>query len=145
MEASLKAVSLRFFSLSTQTLYNGSPSVCRVGKSAQEHCGVPGLPLCYARLPAGPDCCGDLACDFAHCLFTPSGIPLQWQHGVERQPNSRRGKNPRDTGREVAEAVGLMCVSPEPHLQGLRVPRKHSLGHPHHLNLPPCNVSEGAA
>lgn len=46
-------------------------------------------------MPVGADPCGDMA--RAYCLFAPSGIPLQWQHGVERQPDHQHGKDPLAT------------------------------------------------
>lgn len=86
------------FSLSSTTLCNGTPSLCRAGNEAQEYGGGPGLPLCFTRDACGPDPSRDLAWAAwgrlgphqysAHCLFAPSGPPLQWQHGVERQPDS---------------------------------------------------------
>lgn len=59
---------------------------------------------------------GDLA--WAHLRLAPAGIPLQRQHGVERQPDHRHGKAPGAARRDVAEAIGFVLVFSEPHAHG---------------------------
>lgn len=75
-------------------------------------------------MPVGLDPCGDVA--WAYCLSAPSGIPLQWQHGVERQLDLERqhGKDPLDAGRDGAEAIGLVLIFSEPPSHSSGVPSK---------------------
>lgn len=89
----LLVVSLRFFSLSPRALGNGLTDYAEqevklrnTGGSQAWLSAKAGMP--WGRIPVET---------WAYCLFAPSGIPLQWKHGVERQPDHQHGKDPLDT------------------------------------------------
>ena len=69
----------------------------------------PGSGPAVLGMLVGPDRCGGLAWDPAStqlAVFAPSGAAVQWQHGVEPQPDEQHGEDPQHRG-DVARAAAL--------------------------------------